>query len=50
MVAVILQQGNPISFHSEIFDGVIINYLVYDKELYALVKNLKKLKHYLMGK
>ena len=28
----------------------MINYLVYDKELYALVQSVKKWKHYLMGK
>jgi hypothetical protein len=29
---------------------VVINYPTYDKELYALVKSVKKWKHYLMGK
>ena len=50
MGAVLLQHGKTISFHSEIFNGVVINYLMYDQELYALVQSVKKWKHYLMGK
>jgi hypothetical protein len=37
MGAVLLQHGKPICFHSETFNGVMINYPTYDKELYALV-------------
>ena len=36
MEAVLLQHGKPIFFHSETFNGVMINYPTYDKELYAL--------------
>ena len=50
MGAVLLQHGKPIAFHSETFNGAVVNYPTYDKELYALVKNVKKWKHYLMGK
>jgi len=50
MEAVLLQHGNPISFHSKIFNGVVTNYPTYDKELYALVLSVEKWKHYLMGK
>jgi hypothetical protein len=50
MGAVLMQHGKPISFHSEIFNGVVTNYPTYDKELYALVQSVKKWKHYLMGK
>lgn len=50
MGVVILQHGKTISFHSEIFNGVVINYPTYDKEFYALVQSVKKGKHYLMGK
>ena len=50
MGAVILQHGKPISFHSDIFNGVVINYPTYDKKLYALVQSVKKWKYYLMGK
>jgi hypothetical protein len=50
MGAVLLQHGKPICFHSENFNGDVINYPTYDKELYALVQSLKKWKHYLLGK
>ena len=45
-----MQHGKPISFHYEIFNGFVTNYPTYNKYLYALVKNVKKWKHYLMGK
>ena len=35
--AVLLQHGKPICFHYENFNGVVIKYPTYDKELYALV-------------
>ena len=47
---VLLQHGKPIAFHSEKFNGAVVNYPTYDKELYALVQSVKKWKHYLMGK
>ena len=50
MGAVLMHHGKPISFHSEICNGVVTNYPSYDKELYALVQIVKKWKHYLMGK
>jgi len=50
MGVVLMQHGKPICFHSETFNGVVINYPTYDKELYALVQCVKKWKHYLMGK
>jgi hypothetical protein len=50
MGAVLLQYGKPICFHSEMFNGAVINYPTYDKELYALVQSVKKWKHYLLGK
>jgi hypothetical protein len=50
MGVVLLQHGKPICFHSKTFNGVVINYPTYDKELYALVKSVKKWKHYLLGK
>jgi hypothetical protein len=50
MGAILLQHGKPIFFHSENFNGVVINYPTYDKELYALVKSVKKWKHYFLGK
>ena len=50
MGAVLMQHGKPISFHFEIFNGVVTNYPTYDKEIYALVQSVKQWKHYLMGK
>ena len=50
MGAVLLQHGKPIAFHFETFNGVVVNYPTYDKELYELVQSVKKWKHYLMGK
>eukprot|EP00253_Pinus_taeda_P019290 PITA_19290 len=32
--AVLLQHGKPIAFHSETFNGAIVNYPTYDKEFY----------------
>ena len=49
MGAVLMQHGNPIPFHSEIFNGSVTNYPTYDKELHALVQSINKWKHYLMG-
>ena len=37
MGVVLMQHGKPISFHYEIFNGDVTNYLAYDKDLYALV-------------
>jgi hypothetical protein len=50
MGAILVQHGEPICFHSETFNGVVINYPTYDKELSALVKSVKTWKHYLLGK
>jgi hypothetical protein len=50
MGAVLLQYCKPICFCSETFNGAVINYPTYDKELYALVQSVKKWKHYLLGK
>ena len=50
MGAVLLQHGKPIAFHYETFNGAVVNYPTYDKELYSLLKSIKKWKHYFMGK
>ena len=50
MGTVILQYGKPIAFHSETFNGAVINYQTYDKGLYTLAQSFKKWKHYLMDK
>ena len=46
----LMQHGKPIYFHSKTFNGAVINYPTYDNELYALVQNVKKWKHYFVGK
>jgi hypothetical protein len=50
MGAVLMQYRKPICYHSETFNQVVVNYPTYYKELYALVQNVKKWKHYLLGK
>jgi len=40
--AVLLQDGHPIAYFSEKLSGVTLNYSTYDKELYVLVRSLKK--------
>lgn len=50
MGTVLMQGGRPISYHSEVFHGVVINYPTDDKELYAMVQAMKNWKHYMMGK
>ena len=50
MDVVLMQHSKAISFHSETFNGAVIKYLTYEKDLYALFQSVKKWKHYLMGK
>lgn len=50
MGVILLQEGKPICYHYENFSEAILNYPTYDKELYALVQNIKKWKHYLIEK
>ena len=47
---VITQLGHPITFHSKNFKDTIITYSTYEKELYAIVKDLKQWRHYILGK
>ena len=42
MGAILLQHGKPISVNSEIFNGAVINYPTYDKELYVLVQSVER--------
>jgi hypothetical protein len=44
---VLLQDGKPIAYFSEKLSGPSLNYLTYDKELYALVRVLETWEHYL---
>ena len=50
MGAVLMKHGKPISFHFETFNGDVTKYPTYDKDLYALVKSVKKWKHYMTEK
>jgi hypothetical protein len=47
---VLLQEGKPIAYFSEILSGPSLNYLTYDKELYDLVHVLETWQHYLWPK
>jgi hypothetical protein len=44
---VLMQEGRPIAYFSEKLFGARLNYLVYDKELDALVRVLEVWQHYL---
>lgn len=48
--AVLMQDKRPIAFFSENLGGATLNYPTYDKELYALVRALETLQHYLWPK
>ena len=47
---VLMQEGRPIAYFSEKLNGAQLNYPVYDKELYALIRVLEVWKHYLYPK
>lgn len=44
---VLMQNGKPMAYYSEKLDGARLNYPIYDKELYALVRVLEVWQHYL---
>jgi hypothetical protein len=46
----LMQEGIPIAYFSEEQSGPTLNYFVYDKELYALVRSLETWQHYLLPK
>ncbi|XP_040955920.1 uncharacterized protein [Gossypium hirsutum] len=48
--AVLTQDGRPIAYFSEKLNGAVLNYLVYDKEMYALIRALETWQHYLWPK
>ena len=50
MGVVLMQGGGSICYHYKVFYGEILNHPTYDKELYSLVQDVNKWKHYLMGK
>ncbi len=45
-----MQNGRPIAYHSEKLDGARLNYPIYDKEVFALVRVLQVWQHYLWPK
>ncbi|RDX80938.1 Retrovirus-related Pol polyprotein, partial [Mucuna pruriens] len=47
--AVLLQEGHPIAFFNEKLKGAQLNYPMYDKELYTLIKALQVWLHYLLS-
>ena len=47
---VLIQERRPIVYFSEKLSGPTLNYSVYDKELYALVRSLETWQHYLLPK
>ena len=47
---VLMQEGKPVAYFSEKLGGAQLNYPVYDKELYALVRVLETWQHYLWPK
>ena len=49
MGAVLMQYRKPIYYHSETFNQDVVNYLTYDKDLYALFQSVNKWKYYLLG-
>ena len=47
---VLSQEGRPMDFHSEKLNDAKRKYSSYDLELYALVQELRKWRHYLLPK
>ena len=48
MGVVLIQEGKLVLYHSKLFHGLVLNYLVYAKVLYALVQWVKKSKQYIV--
>ncbi|XP_052483318.1 uncharacterized protein LOC128037724 [Gossypium raimondii] len=48
--AVLTPDGRPIAYFSEKLNGAMLNYPVYDKEMYALIRALETWQHYLWPK
>ncbi|KAL1203462.1 RNA-directed DNA polymerase-like protein [Cardamine amara subsp. amara] len=48
--AVLTQEGKPVAYFSEKLHGASLNYPIYDKELYALVRSLETWQHYLLSR
>ena len=50
LITVITQSCHPVALHSENFNNTVRKYSTYEKELYTIVKALKKWRHYILGK
>ncbi|KAL4304273.1 hypothetical protein GQ457_10G012910 [Hibiscus cannabinus] len=48
--AVLMQEKRPIAYFSEKLNGAALNYPVYDKEMYALIRALETWQHYFLPK
>ncbi|XP_071933924.1 uncharacterized protein [Coffea arabica] len=48
--AMLLQERKPVAYFSEKLNGTLLNYSIYNKELYALVRALQTWQHYLRPK
>ncbi|XP_016733014.1 uncharacterized protein [Gossypium hirsutum] len=48
--AVLTQDGRPVAYFSEKLNGSVLNYPMYDKEMYALIRALETWQHYLWPK
>ena len=48
--AILLQDEKLVAYHSEMFNGLVLNYPTYDKELYDLHQVVKHWRAYLLGK
>ena len=47
---VLTQQGNPVAYHSEKLSNTVQKYPTYDKEMYSIVQDFRRWKHYILGK
>jgi hypothetical protein len=47
---ILMQDGKLVAYFSEKLRGPILNYSIYDKKLYALVRSLETWRHYLWSK
>ncbi|XP_039014624.1 uncharacterized protein LOC120144671, partial [Hibiscus syriacus] len=48
--AVLTQEGRPVAYFSEKLSGASLNYPIYDKEMYSLIRALETWQHYLWPK
>jgi hypothetical protein len=47
---ILMQEGKPVAYFSEKLSRLVLNYSMYDKELYVLVRTFKTWQHYLWPK